>query len=29
VIVKPRLPPAQSVVFGGYEPNAVLALGTN
>lgn len=29
VIVKPRLPPAQSVVFGGYEPNAVLAQGTN
>ncbi len=28
VIVKPRLPPAQSVVFGGYESNAVFALGT-
>ncbi len=29
VIVKPRLPLAESVVFGGYEPNAVLAQGTN
>jgi hypothetical protein len=29
VIVKPRLPLARSVVFGGYEPNAVLAQGTN
>ena len=29
VIVKPRLSPAASVVFGGYEPNAVLAQGTN
>lgn len=29
VIVKPRLPLMQSVVFGGYEPNAVLAQGTN
>jgi hypothetical protein len=29
VIVRPRLPLTQSVVFGGYEPNAVLAQGTN
>ncbi|MEO8967460.1 MAG: hypothetical protein ABI355_07635 [Solirubrobacteraceae bacterium] len=29
VIVKPRLPLTASVVFGGYEPNAVLAQGTN
>jgi hypothetical protein len=29
VIVRPRLPFAHSVVFGGYEPNAVLAQGTN
>ena len=29
VIVKPQLPLAESVVFGGYEPNAVLAQGTN
>jgi len=29
VIVKPRMPLSRSVVFGGYEPNAVLAQGTN
>ena len=29
VIVRPHLPLSQSVVFGGYEPNAVLAQGVN
>jgi hypothetical protein len=29
VIVKSNLPMAQSVVFGGYEPNSVFAAGTN
>jgi hypothetical protein len=29
VIVKPQLPLAQSVTFAGYEPNEVLAQGTN
>jgi hypothetical protein len=29
VIVKPRLPLAQSVVPAGYEPNSVLSEGTN
>lgn len=29
VIVKVHLPPSQSVVFGGYESNAVFASGTN
>jgi hypothetical protein len=29
VIVKERLPPAQSVVFAGYEPNAVFGAGVN
>lgn len=29
VIVKSGLPLAQSVVFGGYEPNSVFAAGTN
>jgi hypothetical protein len=29
VIVKSNLPLAQSVVFGGYEPNSVFAAGTN
>lgn len=29
VIVKPKLPFAQSVVFGGYEPNWLFAQGTN
>jgi hypothetical protein len=29
VIVRPRLPAATSVVFGGYEPNSVFSEGTN
>ncbi len=29
VIVKPRMPLTESVVFAGYEPNAVFAQGTN
>ncbi len=29
VVVRPRLPLANSVVFDGYEPNSVFSLGTN